>query len=94
MCHHRDLVRQPLGPRELTGFAAVVLDPPWAGAPVQIADIAQSRIERVVYVSCNPAALRRDAGMLRDGGYTLAAATPIDQFLLSAQLESVVAFTR
>jgi 23S rRNA (uracil1939-C5)-methyltransferase len=93
-CHPRDLVRQPLGPRELAGFAAVVIDPPWAGAPVQIAAIAKSAIKRVIYVSCNPAALRRDAQVLRMAGFALDAATPIDQFLWSAQLESVSVFTR
>jgi 23S rRNA (uracil1939-C5)-methyltransferase len=93
-CHHRDLVRQPLGPRELAGFAAVVIDPPWTGAPVQIAAIAKSAIKRLVYVSCNPGALRRDAQVLRLAGFALDAATPIDQFLWSAQLESVSIFTR
>jgi 23S rRNA (uracil1939-C5)-methyltransferase len=92
--HHRDLVRQPLGPRELAGYAAVVIDPPWAGAPVQIAAIAKSAIKRVIYVSCHPGALRRDAQMLRLAGFALGAATPIDQFLWSAQLESVSVFTR
>ncbi len=93
-CHHRDLIRQPLGPRELAGFAAVVIDPPWAGAPVQIAAVAKSAISRVIYVSCNPTALRRDAQVLRMAGFALNTATPIDQFLWSAQLESVSVFTR
>jgi 23S rRNA (uracil1939-C5)-methyltransferase len=48
----------------------------------------------VVYVSCNPAALSRDAAILLGSGYALTAAVPIDQFLWSARLESVVAFSR
>jgi 23S rRNA (uracil1939-C5)-methyltransferase len=48
----------------------------------------------VVYVSCNPAALTRDAAVLARAGYSLAAVTPIDQFLWSAQVEAVCAFIR
>jgi 23S rRNA (uracil1939-C5)-methyltransferase len=92
--HYRDLVRQPLSSKELAGFTAVVLDPPHAGAAAQIARIAAARVPRIVYVSCNPASLSRDARVLRDTDYRLLAATPIDQFLWSARLESVVVFDR
>ena len=90
----RDLARQPFPAAELSGFAAVVLDPPFAGAAVQMAQIAAAKPARVVYVSCNPAVLARDARMLHDAGYKLLAATPVDQFLWSARLESVVTFVR
>jgi 23S rRNA (uracil1939-C5)-methyltransferase len=90
----RDLVRQPLMPGELAGFAAVVLDPPFAGAAAQAAQLATAKVPVVIYVSCNPNALSRDAHGLRDAGYRLAAATPIDQFLWSARLESVCVFRR
>ena len=72
----------------------MVLDPPFAGAAPQVAAIAASRLRRVVYVSCNPAALARDAGVLRQAGFAVDAATPIDQFLWSPHLESVVVFSR
>jgi len=88
----RDLARQPLQPKELAGFAALVLDPPWQGAAAQMPAIIAARVPRVIYVSCNPVALARDAGVLRDGGYGVMTATPIDQFLWSARLESVVTF--
>ena len=90
----RDLARQPLSAKELSAFAAVVLDPPHAGALEQIGEIAASGIGRVIYVSCNPAALARDAKLLHGAGYRLLAATPIDQFLWSARLESVCVFSR
>jgi 23S rRNA (uracil1939-C5)-methyltransferase len=48
----------------------------------------------VVYVSCNPATLARDLRGLADAGFTLLAASPVDQFLWSAQLESVVVLGR
>jgi len=91
---HRDLARMPVPARELGTAACVVLDPPHAGAARQVAEIAASRVGRVIYVSCNPATLARDAAMLRAAGYALAAATPIDQFLWSARLESVTVFAR
>jgi 23S rRNA (uracil1939-C5)-methyltransferase len=88
----RDLVRQPLLPAELKPYAAVVLDPPFAGASEQVPLLARARVPRVVYVSCNPAALARDARTLKQAGYRVLSAVPIDQFLWSPHLESVVAF--
>jgi 23S rRNA (uracil1939-C5)-methyltransferase len=90
---HRDLVRQPLQTKEFAGAAAIVLDPPFAGAAAQMPAIAASKVARVIYVSCNPAALARDAKILREAGYSLLTATPIDQFLWSAQIETVAVFT-
>jgi 23S rRNA (uracil1939-C5)-methyltransferase len=90
----RDLVRQPLLPAELKAFAAVVLDPPFNGAAEQVAQISRSALKRLVYVSCNPSALGRDAAVLREAGFALEGATPVDQFLWSPHLESVVAFAR
>ncbi len=90
----RDLARQPLTAKDLAGAAAIVLDPPFAGAATQMAAIAGSGTPCVIYVTCNPAALTRDARILAGGGYTVSAATPIDQFLWSAQTEGVVVFTR
>lgn len=89
----RDLTRRPVTATELAGCAAVVLDPPYGGAAVQIAQVAAARPRRVVYVSCNPVALARDAALLRGAGYAVVTATPIDQFLWSARLESVVTFS-
>jgi 23S rRNA (uracil1939-C5)-methyltransferase len=90
----RDLVRQPLSAKELSPFAVVVLDPPHAGAAAQVAAIAAAGVPTVVYVSCNPATLGRDAKVLAGAGYVLVGATAIDQFLWSARLESVCVFRR
>jgi 23S rRNA (uracil1939-C5)-methyltransferase len=89
----RDLARQPLQAKELAPFAAVVLDPPFAGAAAQMAQIAAARPPIVIYISCNPATLSRDARMLHQAGYQLRSAQPIDQFVWSARLESVCVFT-
>jgi 23S rRNA (uracil1939-C5)-methyltransferase len=88
----RDLTRQPVLAKELGAFSVVVLDPPHAGAAVQIACIAQSKVATVIYVSCDPVSLGRDASALRGAGYRLEKVTPIDQFLWSARLEAVAVF--
>jgi 23S rRNA (uracil1939-C5)-methyltransferase len=90
----RDLARQPLSVKEFAGAAMIVLDPPYAGAGLQVAAIAASGVRTVVYVSCNPAALAKDAAHLARAGYTLRSATPIDQFLWSAHVECVAAFEK
>ncbi|PPQ30421.1 hypothetical protein CCS01_19255 [Rhodopila globiformis] len=90
----RHLTRQPLSARELGAFTAVVLDPPHAGAAAQIAQVAAAGVPIVIYVSCNPATLGRDARTMHGAGYRLAGAAAIDQFLWSARLESVCVFRR
>jgi 23S rRNA (uracil1939-C5)-methyltransferase len=90
----RDLARQPLSAKELGAFAAVVLDPPHGGASAQIGQIAAGKVATVVYVSCNPATLSRDARVLNSAGYKLASVIAIDQFLWTARLESVSVFHR
>ncbi|MBU8543821.1 MULTISPECIES: class I SAM-dependent RNA methyltransferase [Roseomonadaceae] len=90
----RDLAYRPLLPAELNGFGAVVLDPPYNGAAEQVAQITRSKVPVVIYVSCNPVALARDAGALVKAGFKVTQATPVDQFPWSPHLESVVSFRR
>ncbi|MEZ5816681.1 MAG: hypothetical protein R3D44_06340 [Hyphomicrobiaceae bacterium] len=90
----RDLFRDPLSPRELERADVVVLDPPRAGAAAQCERLAQSKVRRVVMVSCNPATLARDLRTLVDGGFVLEQATPIDQFLFTHHLEAVATLRR
>ena len=91
---HRDLARQPLSAKELSGASVIVLDPPYTGALAQMGAIAGSGAERVIYVSCNPGALARDSKLLHGAGYRVTQCTPVDQFLWSAAVESVTVFTR
>lgn len=90
----RDLFREPLSARELSGFDAAVFDPPRAGAADQAERLAASKVPVVIAVSCNPATLARDARTLIDGGYTMGQVTPVDQFLYSAHVEAVAVFRR
>ncbi|MSP00849.1 MAG: class I SAM-dependent RNA methyltransferase [Acetobacteraceae bacterium] len=90
--NRRDLARQPFLAKELAAFTAVVLDPPHAGAAAQMPHIAQAKVPTVIYVSCDPVSLGRDATELHRAGYRLEKVTPIDQFLWSARLEAVAVF--
>jgi len=91
---HRDLYRRPLDWSELTSFDCVILDPPRAGAAEQVKELAQSRVPRLAYVSCNPATFARDASTLASGGYRLERIRAIGQFRWSTHVELVAAFTR
>jgi 23S rRNA (uracil1939-C5)-methyltransferase len=91
---HRDLFRQPLTGAELTGFDAVVFDPPRAGAQAQASMLAASHVPIVVAVSCNPSTFARDADILVKGGYRLERLWPVAQFRWSTHLELVARFVR
>lgn len=85
----RDLFRRPLLAPELAGFDAVVLDPPRAGCEAQARQLARANVPLIVYVSCDPVTLARDAALLVAAGYHLETVIPIDQFAQTAHLEAV-----
>ena len=90
----RDLFREPMSPDELAEFDAVIFDPPRAGASAQAMQLAQSTVNKIVAVSCNPATLARDVRILVDGGYQVLKVQPVDQFLYSAHVEVVAVMVR
>ncbi|MBM3644759.1 MAG: class I SAM-dependent RNA methyltransferase [Alphaproteobacteria bacterium] len=94
VAQHRDLFRVPLQAAELRPFAALLLDPPRAGAAAQAAGFAAAGPPLVVYASCDPASFARDAATLVAGGYRLERLRPIDQFLWSAHVELIALFRR
>ena len=70
---------------------AVVLDPPRKGCePPVLEALLASGAQKIVYVSCNPATLARDARILADGGFQLVSAQPVDMFPQTAHVETVV----
>jgi 23S rRNA (uracil1939-C5)-methyltransferase len=76
-------------------YHKVLLDPPRAGAKETLSTIARSGAGAVLYVSCHPGSLARDAGILvHEHGYTLKAAGVMDMFPHTAHVESVALFTR
>ena len=91
---HRDLFRNPLMPDELSRFSAVLLDPPRAGAREQVERIAESTVQRVVYISCNPASWAKDGAMLVDAGFLLQELRPVGQFRWSTHVELASLFVR
>ncbi|GLU28891.1 class I SAM-dependent RNA methyltransferase [Brucella sp. NBRC 12950] len=90
----RDLFRRPLMPKELLPYNAVVFDPPRAGAEEQALELAKSKVEKVVAISCNPVTLARDLAILVKGGYRITRVTPIDQFLWSPHVEAVATLVK
>lgn len=91
---HRDLFRNPLQADELARIDAVVLDPPRAGAREQVECIAESTVQRVVYISCNPSSWSRDAARLVAAGFRLVELRPVGQFRWSTHVELASLFVR
>jgi 23S rRNA (uracil1939-C5)-methyltransferase len=76
-------------------YDLVLLDPPRAGAVELLPCIARWQPRRVVYISCHPGSLARDAGILvRDLGFTLTDAGVMDMFPQTTHVESIAVFER
>lgn len=77
------------------GFDKLLIDPPRAGAAEVLAQLPLKKIPRIVYVSCHPGSLARDAGFLvKERGYTLLGAGVMDMFPHTAHVESIAVFER
>ena len=72
----------------------LLVDPPRSGAKDVIGAIGDLSPEVIVYVSCNPATLVRDAALLAEAGYKLTDATVFDMFPHTAHVESVAKFIK
>lgn len=76
-------------------YTRILLDPPRAGAEAVFAYLPGKTVERIVYVSCHPATLARDAALLcGDGRFVLRAAGVLDMFPHTAHVESMAVFER
>lgn len=91
-----DLNEEPAGAPWLKGgYDKVLVDPPRSGAEFILPHIAASGAWRVVYVSCHPASLARDAGILvSEHGFTLKGAGVMDMFPHTGHVESIALFER
>lgn len=73
----------------------VILDPPRKGSDSEtLGAILKVKPKRIVYVSCNPATLARDARVLCDGGYEIENACGFDQFSHTHHVETIVLMSR
>jgi len=74
-------------------YNKILLDPPRSGAAGILHYIKKMKAERIVYVSCHPATLARDAGVLvNELGYKLIHAGVMDMFPHTAHVESMAVF--
>ncbi len=73
----------------------LLLDPPRAGADKVLEYLPHKETHRIVYVSCHPGSLARDAGILvQKHGFRLSAAGVMDMFPHTAHVESIALFER
>ena len=75
-------------------LAAIVLDPPRTGAREAMAGIVRHGPPAVVYVSCDPATLARDAAQLVAAGYRAERAWPLDLMPQTSHVEVVLRLAR
>ena len=74
---------------------AILVDPPRKGLdPKVTVAIASSGISQLVYISCNPATLARDAKILKGGGYALKKVEGFDLFPETGHVETVALMSR
>ncbi len=73
----------------------VMMDPPRAGCDKKfLASLVKLAPKRVVYVSCNPETLARDARYLVKNGYRVTKVTPVDMFPFTTHVECVAVMER
>jgi 23S rRNA (uracil1939-C5)-methyltransferase len=84
-----------LGAWAQNAYDLVLLDPPRAGAAEILERMPHWRPRRLVYISCHPGSLARDAGILVGGqGFRLVGAGVMDMFPHTAHVESIAVFER
>jgi 23S rRNA (uracil1939-C5)-methyltransferase len=90
-----DLEQGPPKDMDLSGFTKWLVDPPRTGALAVVQALEKSRPERLVYLSCNPATLARDAGMLvHQFGYRMTRVGVFDMFPHTTHVESLAVFDK
>ena len=73
-------------------YDILIIDPPRSGAKEVLEDLSLKQIDRILYVSCNPTTLARDARILVDRGYSMTHLGMLDMFPHTAHIESMALF--
>jgi 23S rRNA (uracil1939-C5)-methyltransferase len=82
-------------PADIPAPDVIITDPPRAGMHTKVVDaIGRSGVQRLVYVSCNPATSARDCALLREHGYRIESITPVDMFPHTYHIECVITLRR
>ena len=71
-----------------------IVDPPRAGAKAVCEALTRSKVKRLVYVSCHPSTLLRDARVLQTAGFKLTKAAAVDMFPHTGHSEAITLFER
>ncbi|MDG1308132.1 MAG: 23S rRNA (uracil(1939)-C(5))-methyltransferase RlmD [Porticoccaceae bacterium] len=72
----------------------VLLDPPRNGAAQIMPWIAKTKARQIIYISCHPATMIRDAAVLTESGYKLVAAGVMDMFPHTSHIEAITLFEK
>ena len=71
-------------------IGAIVFDPPRRGIEeIALKSVIKNKIEKIIYISCNPATFARDVKILTENGYVLKKITPVDMFPQTSHIEVV-----
>lgn len=78
-----------------SNFDVIFVDPPRSGLEKRFVDILiKSKIEKIVYIACDPDTQFRDVKQLTNKGYTLETVVPVDMFPYTKHVETVVLMSR
>ncbi|MDC1144172.1 23S rRNA (uracil(1939)-C(5))-methyltransferase RlmD [Porticoccaceae bacterium] len=72
----------------------IVLDPPRNGAAGVMPWVEKSTVPKVLYISCHPSTMIRDASVLAEAGYAITAAGVMDMFPHTTHIEAMVLFEK
>jgi 23S rRNA (uracil1939-C5)-methyltransferase len=84
------LLKNPPWPKK--AYTKALIDPPRTGAKALIEQLITLQIQKILYVSCNPATLARDAQILTKNGYVLTHCGVMDMFPHTNHVESMALF--
>ena len=80
--------------KDAKDFDTLILDPPRKGCEASLLGaIVDAKISKIIYISCDPATLARDAKILAEGGYSLNFVQPVDMFPMTGHIEVLSHFS-